>query len=570
MNLLILGIIVVCQLLFQALYFEKYYLNKKEVLLDENIKNFEQFLDKGKNKVELMEFIQSVKIRDNVALSLRDSNFSNRIGIENYMGNQHIKVNGNDNKKYNVFLGDHFINIDIKKNDYINVLGTTDKYGYVIAHKLFINGVEAPTYYDVIPNDIASETTIAQTVLPGSEIGSEIIINGYVDEFLKEDNSYVDLSNGDVCLSNEEKLKIFNSSSYNSTTTEDLMISSKKMGYGYIVATTALVEVNEVIGTMNSYYILIFGVIFILVIIISFIYSKFMTKPLVEMSKVAKRISECDFQCKYNVTSEDEIGVLGNSLNLISNNLEKSLSELQNTNIKLKDEMDTQRIQEDKRKELIANISHELKTPITIIQGSINGIKSGMYTTDMYEDILEESSKMNDLVTEMLEVSKLESPTFKLSKEPFDLYSIILKEQDKLKLMINEKTIEVSFYGEDEAIVIGDEKRINQVITNLLTNAIKYTPQNNKIELFLEFIENEEKYLFKIKNYGISLSKEDEEKVWDSFYRTEKSRNKKLGGTGLGLSIVKRILELHHSEYGVNSENNSVEFYFTMKKCREY
>ena len=348
------------------------------------------------------------------------------------------------------------------------------------------------------------------------------------------------------------------------------MISTERFSNGYLIAITPLSEVNDVIGTMNSYYFIVFAVAFLLVIVISLIYSKFMTRPLVEMSNVAKRISQCDFNDKYNVKSEDEIGLLGESLNLISNNLEKTLSELQDTNDRLKKEINIKEVQEDKRKELIANISHELKTPITIIQGSINGIKSGIYGAEMYEDILEETNRMNDLVKEMLDISKLESPSFDINKEPFDLGAVFLKEKDKLRDMIKEKSLEINYNDFDDAIVFGDEKRITQVVTNLLTNAIKYTPDSGKINVLIEPIKEKGQYEFSIENFGVSLSKEELENVWDAFYRKEKSRNKKFGGTGLGLSIVKRILELHNSDFGVESTENSVKFYFSIQECTDY
>lgn len=193
-----------------------------------------------------------------------------------------------------------------------------------------------------------------------------------------------------------------------------------------------------------------------------------------------------------------------------------------------------------------------------------------MYNGDMYDDILDETNKMNDLVKEMLEVSKLESTTFKLKKEIFDLGSIFLKEKDKLKSMIKEKSLEINYNDFDEVIVFGDEKRINQVVTNLLTNAIKYTPEGEKINVSIDLIEEKNEYVFSIENFGVSLSKDELDKIWDAFYRKEKSRNKKFGGTGLGLSIVKRILQVHHSDFGVEGRENSVRFYFSIQRCRTY
>lgn len=575
MNLLILLFILISQLIFQAIYFESYYLNKKKNLLQKNINEFQTYLKDGKSQEEAVKYIKSIKDKDNVALSYWSNDLSTRVGLDSYMGNKQLVVKGDDGKNYRIVIRNQLVKMKVKKGDYVQAIGNGDSYGFYIPDRLFINGVEVSTEYDYTQQAIlmpyALETTPAQRI----PVEDNNLISGYVEELVKEDNSYEVLSYADVYLSAEEKIQILNNEVYNervnsSNSMDDLMYTSQRVSGGYIIAVTALAEVNEVIGTMNSFYFMIFIFVFILIIIISFIYSKAMTKPLVEMSKIAQKISQCDFQYKYRVTREDEIGILGSSLNSISDNLEKSLNDLQLSNEKLKEEMNLQRYQEEKRKELIANISHELKTPITIIQGTINGIKDGIYTTEMYEDIIDETEKLNDLVKEMLEVSKLESPSFKLNKEPFDLYSLILKSQDKLKSMIEDKKLRVVVNYEDEVIVFGDEKRISQVVTNLFTNAIKYTPEEGSIDIVINYLNETDEYLFKIKNFGVTLSEDEQRKIWDSFYRAEKSRNKRFGGTGLGLSIVKRILELHGSEYGVRSEGNSVEFYFTLNKCMGY
>lgn len=577
MNLFILICIIVSQLVFQVIYFEEYYLNQKKKKLEKSLEEFKYFLEDEYSKDKIMDFIQDIKKKENVALSFRNLDFSGRIGLEAYMGNRHILIKDNsNNKSYKIILGEQFPKIDIKKGDAIQAIGSIDEYGYLFPQRIFINGTELQPYYNIIPSDIwrIESSAIVSPALVAPN-GENIYIEGRAYSIVQEDNTYTLLGNSDLYLSTENKRNIILNNKYvvktsNINSVDEVLVYSERFREGYIIAITSLSEVNDVIGTMNSYYIIVFVVAFLLVIVISLIYSKFMTKPLVEMSTIARKISECDFKYKYSVKSEDEIGVLGNSLNLISNNLKKILSELQETNEKLKKEMDVKKIQEEKRKELIANISHELKTPITIIQGSINGVKSGMYTEDMYEDILEETNKMNELVKEMLEISKLESPTFILSKEAFDLGSIFLKEKDKLKSIIKEKNLEIGFNDFDEAIAFGDEKRINQVVTNLLTNSIKYTPYGGKIEVSITLNEDENKYVFSIENFGISLSKEEIEKIWDPFYRKEKSRNKKFGGTGLGLSIVKTILEIHNSEFGVESTSDSVRFYFTIQRCMTY
>ncbi|MGL5717175.1 MAG: sensor histidine kinase, partial [Paraclostridium sp.] len=524
MNIIILVCIVSSQLFFQSVYFEKYYIDKKKNISEHYIKEFQTLLEDNTGEEKLVEFINKIKKKDNVILSFRNSNLDEGISLQYYMGSKYIEVNDNTNKKIKVIVGDQFPTLDIKKNDSIEVYGEADGYGYIFANKIIINNLEVQPYYEIIHNKTEESIVSPYILQPSIAKSSEqkiVHLTGYVNQIVNEDNTYRIYANEDLHIGLKDRRNILSNSKYSAKADSingvgEILINSQNFKEGYIIAITPLSEVNEVIGTMNDYYFIVFFAVFVLVIIISFIYSKMMSKPLVEMSNIATKISQRDFKYKYKVNSEDEIGLLGSSLNLISENLEKSLTDLEDTNIKLKSEMENHKIQEEKRKELIANISHELKTPITIIQGSINCIKQGMDSINVYEDILEETEKMNDLVKEMLEISKLDSPTFRLNNMPFDLCSIFLKEYDKMKSIINEKQLSLYYEIEDEALVIGDEKRINQVVSNLLTNAIKYTPQGRNINVSIKSSTKYDEYIFCIENFGISLSVDEMNNIWDA------------------------------------------------------
>ena len=220
-----------------------------------------------------------------------------------------------------------------------------------------------------------------------------------------------------------------------------------------------------------------------------------------------------------------------------------------------------------KEKEFVANVSHELKTPLTVINGYVKGIKNGVYeqnASKYYDVILDEVDRMTEMIQEMLDISRLESPTYQLTESTFDLWHVFLKVYDKFKAMADEKGLKVLFEIDEEAYVSGDIKRIEQVITNLFVNAVKYTPKHSHININIVYHESISKYTFSIENENTSISEEEIDRIWDPFYRIEKSRSKEFGGTGLGLAIVRQILDLHHSSYGGKNTENGVLFYFDL------
>lgn len=583
MNLLLLAFIASIQLIFQFFFFENYYIYQKEKQITEEVQKFSNFLNDQlkQGSVEsrvIMDYIQNVNIETGIDLSFRSSNLYEGIYIQDYMTNSYIPITDSTNEvEYKVILGHFFPEVNVGANDKIDVIGVMDAYGYIVPSKLYINEVQVPGYYSSSEMLDDSSKTFLSPFKSDNTYNQVVSLEGYSSKGVVKDERLSANNNLYFYLSADVKNNILSNVSY--TTTEnnsvingDMIVSSQYFNGSYIVAVSFLTSVNDVVGTMNGYYFIVFFIALLVVIIISLLYSRYMTKPLIQMSYVAKEISKSNFDIKYPVKTSDEIGILGTSLNSISDNLKKNLKDLKISNQRLKEEMDIQKLQEEKRKELIANISHELKTPITIVQGSIEGLQKGIYSEETYQDILEETARMNGLVIEMLEISKLESPTFKLNLETFELYGLVLKEMDKLKTLVQEKNLNISIKLDDslqdeELFVNGDENRIAQVLRNFMTNAIKYTPEGETVELSIQ--ETSDSYQFSIENFGVTLDQKDIDNIWDAFYRKEKSRNKKFGGTGLGLYIVKRILELHQSYYGVTSTENSVRFYFSLTKYAE-
>jgi len=335
------------------------------------------------------------------------------------------------------------------------------------------------------------------------------------------------------------------------------------------VAISSLQPVNEASDVIREFYVYFYLLAIVLIVILSLVYTNMISNPLKKLNKTALRMSKLDFTEKCNVTTKDEIGNLANTLNFLSHNLSNSLNALQTANKKLTKDIEKEKTLEKMRKEFVAGVSHELKTPIALINGYAEGLKDNIAEgeeKDYYlEVIMDESQKMSVLISDMLDLSQLESGNFKLDEYCFDMDELVNSLVKKHANIFEAKEINIKVnISETNSEVFGDSFRIEQVITNLLGNAIKNTPKGGSI--FISIKKVKEKILFEIENQGINIPVDELENIWEKFYKVEKSRNRVLGGTGIGLSIVKNILTLHKSNFGVENTDMGVKFYFYLKK----
>ncbi|MEY8349679.1 HAMP domain-containing sensor histidine kinase [Bacillus cereus] len=337
----------------------------------------------------------------------------------------------------------------------------------------------------------------------------------------------------------------------------------------FAFAMTSLQPVNEAMLVLKDYYVYALIIVFLVIILLSFYYSKIIVKPLIKMNRVTKKMANFDFTEKLPVSADDEIGGLSSSINTLSVNLKDRIDRLNVANTKLQQDIERERQLEKTRKEFISGVSHELKTPLSVIRSFAEGIKDGVSKdTTYYTDvILEETENMNRLIVEMLELAKLESGTYKLEMNTFSLGELVQQVYTKLLFSMEEKQLQVEIDANPSIYVEANRNRIEQVVVNLLSNAIRYTPEGK--EIYIRISENEEKVKVEIENTGNPIPDESLQKIWDRFYRLDASRSRHTGGTGLGLSIVKNILDLHHAEYGVYNTNDSVVFYFDLQKVKE-
>ena len=332
-----------------------------------------------------------------------------------------------------------------------------------------------------------------------------------------------------------------------------------------IVGFTSLQYVKEAMGVIGIFYKYFYLGAIVVIVALALIYSKFITKPLREINKVATRMSDLDFSESCNIVSQDEIGNLGDTLNFLGENLDSSLNSLKEVNRELQSDIDRERKIENMRKEFIADVSHELKTPITLIKGYAEGIKDGVFLEGNMNSslniIIQESDKMNKLVKDMLQISSLENRKVILNKELFFIDNLVKNVVKKLHHSIDNKNIKIdmNLYGKQ---VYGDIFKIEQVVTNFLTNAIRHT--NTDGSIFIDISQEENMTEISFENTGDNINSEELDKIWDKFYKVDKSRNRKDGGTGLGLSIVRNIVDLHQGKYGVENTSIGVRFYFTL------
>ena len=301
--------------------------------------------------------------------------------------------------------------------------------------------------------------------------------------------------------------------------------------------------------------------------------SRKMTTPIMELAQVSSKMKELDFNAKYTGDSKTEIAILGKNINELSETLEHTISELKTANNELQLDLERKVKQEEIRKEFISNVSHELKTPIALIQGYAEGIKEGLAedpeARDAYLDvIMDEAGKMDRLVKELITLDQLEAGNETVSMERFDLGRMIQDYLKSLELMLAQQDIVLHQNIPDSYYVWGDPFRIQEVLTNYLSNAIHYVEANSfydkkTIRVSMDTINGKRAVV--VFNSGKKIPEESIDRIWDKFYKVDKARTREYGGSGIGLSIVKAIMESMHQEYGVLNLEEGVEFFFTVE-----
>lgn len=336
-----------------------------------------------------------------------------------------------------------------------------------------------------------------------------------------------------------------------------------------IMARTALESIHESSSLTNRFLFVIGSIAIMIGAILAGVVTRRITNPILELAELSRRMSGLDFEAKYTVSrkNKNEIDFLGERMNEMSGKLEHTISELKRANNELMLDNERKTQVDEMRKEFLSNVSHELKTPLALIQGYAEGlqecINDDAESREFYcEVIMDEADKMNQMVKKLLTLNHLEFGSDAVEMEHFDLTELINGVVHASEILVQQSGVTVSFDASHPMYVWSDEFKIEEVITNYLSNAIHYAMYEKRIEIF--YTKKEDCVRVSVFNTGNQIPEEELEKVWMKFYKVDKARTREYGGSGIGLSIVKAIMDSLHRQCGVCNRDGGVEFWMEL------
>lgn len=328
-----------------------------------------------------------------------------------------------------------------------------------------------------------------------------------------------------------------------------------------------LESMRESAAISNRFLIYIGSVLILAAGALVWYFSKKLTDPIRELANLSDKMANLDFEAKYTSGGKNEIGELGANFNRMSSRLESTISELKKANNSLLKDIEQKEKMEEMRNEFLVNVSHELKTPIALIQGYAEGLKDGVNddaeSRDFYCDvIMDEAMKMNQMVKNLLTLNQLEFGDEDISFERFDLAALIRGVLQSMEILAQQDDLKIIFRQESPVYVWADEFKTEQVVRNYVSNAFHHASGDKVIEVKIQ--KEGKKARTSVFNTGTPIPEEDLKHIWEKFYKVDKAHTREYGGNGIGLSIVKAIMESFHQEYGVKNYDNGVEFWFEL------
>lgn len=352
-------------------------------------------------------------------------------------------------------------------------------------------------------------------------------------------------------------------------------------GRTLFLMSTPLASIWESVALSNRFLAYVGLIAIFISVIIIYLVARQITSPIMGLAKLSVQMSNLDFEAKYRGKEQDEIGILGHSMNSLSDKLKETIGELKSANNELQKDI-KEKIQIDEmRKEFISNVSHELKTPIALIQGYAEGLSEGMCEDEESRDyycgvIVDEANKMNKMVRQLLDLTALEFGDNAPVIERFDIAALIKGVLTSTNILIQQKGVKVEFEETDSVWVWADEFKIEEVVTNYLSNALNHVDYPEKTDNSIGDSENDNRVIriavsreekdvkVFVFNTGKHIPEEDIPNLWTKFFKVDKARTREYGGSGIGLSIVKAIMDSHNKECGVRNVDGGVEFWFTL------
>lgn len=337
----------------------------------------------------------------------------------------------------------------------------------------------------------------------------------------------------------------------------------------FILIRTPIQGIKDNVHISNTFITYIGIVTLIIGIIAAFVLSSYISKPIKQLSNIAERMSELDFDIKYDGKDKGEIGLLGKSMNNMSQKLEENISQLKTANLELQRDIDKKEKLEKMRTDFLSNVSHELKTPIALIQGYAEGLKEGITddpeSMDFYcSVIMDEAAKMNNMVKRLLTLNQIEFGEDELVMERFDINELVKSVVNANELRATQKNLSITYDILDTPLYVwADEYKVEEVVTNYLSNAINHCCNENIIKIKVGHIDKDNVRV-SVFNTGNNIPEADIEHIWEKFYKVDKARTREYGGNGIGLSIVKAIVESMGKTCVVNNLSDGVEFWFDL------
>ena len=340
----------------------------------------------------------------------------------------------------------------------------------------------------------------------------------------------------------------------------------------YFFFRAPLENIENHVAVANRFLIQVSAIAIVIGVVVIVYMTKRVTTPIKQLANISNRMANLDFSAYYESSGDNEVDMLGRHMNVMSNKLESTISELKTANVELQKDIERKNKNEELRKEFLTNISHELKTPIALIQGYAEGLKDGIQddpeSRNFYCDvIIDEANRMNNMVRNLMNLSEIEAGKNTAKLECVNLTDLVDNILRSMELAFEQKEIKLEVHSEKDTFVWADAFQLEEVIRNYVTNAINHIGGERLIAF--TFTKLEKRIRVNVFNSGIPIPEESIPYIWDKFYKVDKARTREYGGSGVGLSIVKAIMESMDCKYGVHNHENGVSFYFEVESIKE-